>query len=215
MALGGWPRLGVQPCFGLAKRGDAYRTSRAAGKYLTPALCQVRSPAKWESRNVFKTRLCVLAAALALAMPITAAAEKFPVLDNKAGLLKSKCQPLSVLATIRSGGRIGLDPFEMNDHARSFFQSAELLAPRDTFGGDTFIVETTVLGGAYFTTLKFRRTVDIGGESYVFAIVWEDEVSGFHGGSPSHIMDVLSDRYNRFIEYYLDTNNADCASRRN
>ena len=160
-----------------------------------------------------------LAAGVAIALLITlidispVVAEKFPVLDNRAGIIKSQCQPMIVLATIPNGDNIGLDVYEMNDRAKSHFSAAELLAPRSSFGDNAFIIETTVIGEGYFALMKFRRVVDLGGESYVFAIVWEDVVYGIHGGRPHFVMDVLSDHYERFIDIYLDVNDASCASK--
>ena len=113
-----------------------------------------------------------LAAGVAIALLITlfdispVVAEKFPVLDNRAGLIKSQCQPMTVLATIPNGDNIGLDVYEMNDRAKSHFSAAELLAPRSSFGDNAFIIETTVIGEGYFALMKFRRVVDLGGESY-------------------------------------------------
>ena len=58
--------------------------------------------------------------------------------------------------------------------------------------------------------MRYRRFVDIGGGHYAFAIVWEDEAFGFHGGSPYLIMDILSDRYDNFINNYLEANKESC-----
>ena len=125
--------------------------------------------------------------------------------------LRGKCSPVAVIATIPRGDRIGLNTFEMNDAAKSRFRAAGLLKPPGP-GGPTLIVETTILGAAYFIHLKLRRVVSAEGR-HIFAIVWEDVAAGFHGGSPHHIMDVLSDHYDHFIETYRMVNRTSCDGR--
>ena len=128
----------------------------------------------------------------------------------------SKCQPVAVLVDIPNGMRIGLNIFEMNEIADAHFESAGLLAPRNTgYVGDFqhLIINTNIVGPAYFITMKLRRVVQLGAERHAFAIVWEDEASGFHGDAPYHVMSVLSDFYDRFIDTYLDANGAACDGR--
>ena len=147
-------------------------------------------------------------AAMVFAAPASTAIE---VLDSRSGL-KSLCQPISVVADIPRGDQIGLDVFEMNDIAKSRFLAAKLLESPSS-GTQSLIVETTILGTAYFITMKLRRVVDLGNNYYGFAIVWEDEASGFHGESPHHVMDVLSDQYDIFINAYLSVNRGACGAK--
>ena len=66
-----------------------------------------------------------------------------------------------------------------------------------------------VYNSLYFIHLKLRRVVSVGGR-HILAIVWEGVAAGFHGGSPHHIMDVLSDHYDHFIETYRTVNETSC-----
>ena len=156
----------------------------------------------------------MFAAALALALAIAfvaPAAEAGLGLNDRSGL-KGKCQPISVLADVPRGDRIGLDVYEMNELLKRRFDSAGLLGSGGLQAAYNLLVQTRILGDAYFVTLKVRRVVGIDGR-YAFGIVWEDEVAGFHGGSPYHIMDILSERYDRLIDLYLSANENECRAR--
>ena len=157
--------------------------------------------------NLGKFTMVALACAVAMAVEATAGG----ILSDRDGLA-AKCSPIFVVAKIPLGNRIGLDIFEMNDVAKSYFQAARLY---DKSSSLHLIVETHVLNDAYAVTLKLRRVVDFGGGKYGFAIAWENETFGFHGGTPRTIMDSLSRHYDNFINAYLDVNDTACASRQN
>ena len=120
------------------------------------------------------------------------------------------CEPIDLVVEnlTEDAAEIGLTKERIQTLAESRLLAARLY---DADGGTHLYVNVNVVGRAFSEGLDYKKRLydSVTGLSFR-TTTWNDDGVGTHGGDAGYIMQIVSERLDRFILQYLRVNEAAC-----